>query len=840
MSNSAVSVSSLRVTRARRRAQLAWTLVASLLLTLLGAVASPASATGFSISGVVTGQGAGNLAGAFACAYQGGNFAACSDATGSNGAYTVTLPSAGTYTIQFSAPETDFVAESWMNASLDAGTPVSVSGVLTGYDAELALGTHISGTVIGDTAGGTVPLAGVYVAAGESSDLRTFTDATGNYTIWGVAAGSYPIAFYAAPSTLYADEFWNDKPDLASADLVTVAAGVPLTGLATTLALGGSIAGNVKGLANANLESVPVQAFTLAGDFVDAASTDASGNYVITGLPAGSYKVEFAPFGVSYAPEWWNDKASFALADAIAVAAGAAVTGRDAVLAIGGTITGNVKDAASANIGGVPVSAIGSTGAYFSAPSTTDASGNFTIIGLPAGSYTLYFGGSALNYVDEYWNNKATQDAADYFAVTVGSTVSARNAVLAAGASISGNVTGGSPPASVEGASVFAFGESPEGFGVASTDASGNYIIKGLPADSYTLYFLPKETDNYLPEYWDGQSTFATANAFTVTAAAAVTGKNASLLTGTTISGTLKNSLGVPLSGEVLVYSATGAAASLDNLVESREVGVNGQYSITGLPVGSYRVGFTNAVQGLTVDGGLAPSNPYVSEWWNNRYTFSTATTVVLSAAGQSASNINGTLENPRFADVGDPSSTFYPFIEWMASKGISTGTVQPSGKPLYKPADAVSRQAMALFMFRLSEETFTPPVTATFADVATTSQFYTAIEWMAARGISAGTAQPVGKPLFKPSAPVSRQAMALFVARYASANLTVAPTTQRFADVPLGASSAAAINWMFVNGISTGSAQPSGLPLYKPSDPVTRQAMAAFLFRVNALSPTP
>jgi len=97
-----------------------------------------------------------------------------------------------------------------------------------------------------------------------------------------------------------------------------------------------------------------------------------------------------------------------------------------------------------------------------------------------------------------------------------------------------------------------------------------------------------------------------------------------------------------------------------------------------------------------------------------------------------------------------------------------------------------------------------------------------------------------VGKPLFKPSAPVSRQAMALFVARYANANLNVIPTTQRFADVPLGASSAAAIDWMFVNGISTGTPQPSGLPLYKPSDPVTRQAMAAFLFRVNALLPTP
>ena len=77
---------------------------------------------------------------------------------------------------------------------------------------------------------------------------------------------------------------------------------------------------------------------------------------------------------------------------------------------------------------------------------------------------------------------------------------------------------------------------------------------------------------------------------------------------------------------------------------------------------------------------------------------------------------------------------------------------------------------------------------------------------------------------------------MAIFLARYARADLTAPLTTQRFADVPLGASSAAAINWMFVNNISTGTAQPSGLPLYRPTIPVSRQAMAAFLFRVDNL----
>ena len=188
------------------------------------------------------------------------------------------------------------------------------------------------------------------------------------------------------------------------------------------------------------------------------------------------------------------------------------------------------------------------------------------------------------------------------------------------------------------------------------------------------------------------------------------------------------------------------------------------------------------------------------------------------------------------FADV-DPSSSFDAYVQWMAATGISTGTAQPTGKPLYKPVDAVSRQAMALFVYRLSTESFTPPSVQTFADVPPGSPFYTAVEWMADRGISTGTVQPSGKPLFKPADPVSRQAMALFLARYRHIDVSTAPATQSFADVPTNLPNfAAAIGWMKSTGISTGTAQPSGLPLYKPVDPVSRQAMAAFLYRLAHL----
>jgi hypothetical protein len=75
----------------------------------------------------------------------------------------------------------------------------------------------------------------------------------------------------------------------------------------------------------------------------------------------------------------------------------------------------------------------------------------------------------------------------------------------------------------------------------------------------------------------------------------------------------------------------------------------------------------------------------------------------------------------------------------------------------------------MSAFMYRLDgEPTFTEPVIPSFSDVPTTSTFYEEIEWMNAEEITTGF--PGG--VFKPSAPVSRQAMSAFMQRLADDQL--------------------------------------------------------------------
>ena len=118
------------------------------------------------------------------------------------------------------------------------------------------------------------------------------------------------------------------------------------------------------------------------------------------------------------------------------------------------------------------------------------------------------------------------------------------------------------------------------------------------------------------------------------------------------------------------------------------------------------------------------------------------------------------------FADV-KPGDKYYKEITWLHANKISTGTKQAKGKPKFGPSTAVSRQAMAAFMYRADKSPKKPaPKVSPFADVKPTDPFYKEIVWMAENKISTGTKQAKGKPKFDPKSATSRQAMAAFLYR--------------------------------------------------------------------------
>ena len=117
------------------------------------------------------------------------------------------------------------------------------------------------------------------------------------------------------------------------------------------------------------------------------------------------------------------------------------------------------------------------------------------------------------------------------------------------------------------------------------------------------------------------------------------------------------------------------------------------------------------------------------------------------------------------FVDV-PTTHPFYTDVAWLADAGISNGTVQPDGSRWFLSTSAVSRQAMAAFLFRLAGwESYEAPEVSPFLDVPTSHAFYREIAWLAEVGISTGTVTAEGS-FFSPTQEVSRRAMAAFLYR--------------------------------------------------------------------------
>lgn len=114
------------------------------------------------------------------------------------------------------------------------------------------------------------------------------------------------------------------------------------------------------------------------------------------------------------------------------------------------------------------------------------------------------------------------------------------------------------------------------------------------------------------------------------------------------------------------------------------------------------------------------------------------------------------------------------------------------------------------------------------FVDVAPTDPFAEEILYLFGYGVVTGW--PDGT--FRPTAPVSREAMAAFLFRFWDLDPYLPPcdpaAPQPFTDVSTGHPFCGAIDWLAGTGISTG--YPDGS--FRPGENVTREAMAAFIYR--------
>ena len=566
-----------------------------------------------------------------------------------DGAYDLGGLPAGSYRISFNTDSGDYVTQYYDNKStMDSADDVAVTAGATtaNINATLAAAGHVSGTVSKAGGGG---LSGINVRVQRANGSGGWewvnerqTVADGTYDVGSLPTGNYRIEFYASPGGGYVTQFYNNKPTIDLGDDVAVTAGETTSGINATLAPGGNISGKVTKAGGAGIDGISVSAMRPDGSGwwqdVSNTQTNADGSYDLGGLPTGSYRIDFYDPSGAYVEQYYNNKPTPDAGDDVAVTAGATTSGINARLAPGGNVTGTVKNASAAGIGGIGVDAF-RYNASLEWPwegvgyTQTNADGTYDLGGLPAGNCRIQFSDDAGAYAPQYYNNKPTIDLGDDVAVTVGATTSGINATLAASGNVSGTVRNASgaglgnisvSPARPDGSGGW------EWLSGTQTNADGTYDLGGLPTGAYRIEFRDWSGTGYIGQYYDNKPTIDAGDDVAVTAGETTSGINATLAPGGFVSGTVTSAGGAGI-GNFWVTALRSDGSGGWEYVQDAPTSADGAYSLGGLPTGTYRIEFRDY------------SGVYITQYYDNKPTLDLADDVA-ATVGATTPDIDATL----------------------------------------------------------------------------------------------------------------------------------------------------------------------------------------------------
>ncbi|GAA1978807.1 hypothetical protein GCM10009817_19150 [Terrabacter lapilli] len=352
------------------------------------------------------------------------------------------------------------------------------------------------------------------------------------------------------------------------------------------------------------------------------ACTDASGHYEADLWDgAGTFTARISDPEGRFVQEYFDNHATLTDADSFTVARGTP-TVVDAALAPGSAITGLAIDAKLGTPleGACPDAYAGHAGARVDGQvaSCSDASGRWSIRGLPAGSYAVHLGMGQGPYPSgDVWAFKAhTQASADLVTVQAGATKAIRNVKIDPPVTISGRITDpfGNP---VAGATVNPRGLLPDRsgdcFDCVQTDADGRYTLGPIAAGTYRPVVYTTTGDRWAPEWSGNSTTYEGATAVTIKPGRTAT-FSAQLAPASRISGELVNADGSP-AGEGwigFVESSTGRHMGDFDVYGSNT------FAPVVLPAGQFRLHLENVETGQEA-------------WYDSASTESAATLVTLS-----------------------------------------------------------------------------------------------------------------------------------------------------------------------------------------------------------------
>jgi hypothetical protein len=301
------------------------------------------------VDGVITGTVRDNssekpIEGIEACAYEVSEreelFASCAT-TNVSGEYTVRGLAGGKYLVEFYAPSGSGLnyAPQYYDNRLSAiyaeEVPVTSGRFTSGIDAQLEKSGNASGRVISAESGEAIEGIEVcFFARNEELVGCLLTNSNGEYVTPRLARGEYKVAFASAfgSGLNYVGQYYGGSSTWDDAQIVSIQAGVTSVGIDAQMSEGGRLAGRVaNSWTGEPIKGLLTCALARYSEFGVCAATNGSGEYVISGLGDGEYKIMFDG-GKSYVVQYYPAATSLAEAQTVSVAKGATHDGIDAVM----------------------------------------------------------------------------------------------------------------------------------------------------------------------------------------------------------------------------------------------------------------------------------------------------------------------------------------------------------------------------------------------------------------------------------------------------------------------------------------------------------------------------
>ncbi len=527
------------------------------------------------------------------------------------------------------------------------------------------------------------PLARICMwIVGRTFAVGTSTNMHGTYRFkiagGGIPGHRYPVEFDSNCDTAnpfvpiapgrWAPEWYKDKFSHAKATRVPLRAGRITRGINAVMRRGGEVSGSISGSARRRLKHACAVLTDSSGQEFGQAPTNAKGEYTITGLDPGSYRLlgmAACTGGVSdYAPTWYPHAASIKKARVIKIRLGHRTSGINVVLPKLGTVTGFVRLGGRTGkpLRGICVNVYSLTNPDHYGYATSRENGKYVVEGLPAGSYEVLASasgcGSDANYAPARYPRAVH--------VANARTTAGINLYMRPGGTLTGAVTDAVTAKPLAGICV---GDSAGDFAVSGK--SGRYKIDQLPTERTTVGFSGGcgNAGSYSPQYYDDQVAQQAARKVMVTAGQVTRGISAAMLPGATIAGRVTNSSGRPVSGVCLaILPANQSGYGI--IGGNTWTNAAGSYAEANLAPGGYAVAFFSGCRG--------PSNAAVTQWFKGQPAEATAGLVDVGA-GAEVSGIDAVVGRGG-AIAGTVTSAAGQPIDFDCVTAIDRRTRQPSG----------------------------------------------------------------------------------------------------------------------------------------------------------------